>query len=291
MNGLLVIDKPGGMTSRDAVNRVQRWFPRKTKIGHTGTLDPLATGVLVVCVGAATRLADYVQAMGKRYVSRFRLGATSTTDDADGTLTETPNAIPPTREQIDAALAKFVGMIEQVPPAVSALKVEGKRAHDLVRKGQDVQLAARTVRIDAIRVTGYEWPYLDVEVDCGKGTYIRSIARDLGAALGCGGLVQTLRRTRVGGYLAEDAIGLDHDPTTLREDLHPMCSALSVLPVVRIPTASIVHFRHGQTVTCLEGTSQAVGSEVAVTGGYEEVLGVGVVQAQGVVKPKLVLKQ
>ena len=121
MNGLLVIDKPSGMTSRDAVNRVQRWFPRRTKIGHTGTLDPLATGVLVVCVGAATRLADYVQAMGKSYASRFRLGATSTTDDADGTVTETPNAAPPAREQVEAALQSFIGSIEQIPPAVSAL--------------------------------------------------------------------------------------------------------------------------------------------------------------------------
>jgi tRNA pseudouridine55 synthase len=108
MSGLLVIDKPGGMTSRDVVNRVQKWFPRKTKIGHTGTLDPLATGVLVVCVGAATRLADYVQAMGKSYASRFRLGATSTTDDADGTITETPYAVPPTREQLEAALARWI---------------------------------------------------------------------------------------------------------------------------------------------------------------------------------------
>src|SRR5262245_8440011 len=119
MNGLLVIDKPSGVTSRDAVNRVQRWFPRKTKIGHTGTLDPLATGVLVVCVGQATRLADYVQAMGKSYVSRFRLGATSNTDDVDGTVTETPNVVPPTREQIDAALATMVPTYEQVPPAFS----------------------------------------------------------------------------------------------------------------------------------------------------------------------------
>jgi tRNA pseudouridine55 synthase len=291
VNGLLVIDKPGGMTSRDAVNRVQRWFPKKTKIGHTGTLDPLATGVLVVCVGQATRLADYVQAMGKSYAARFRLGATSTTDDADGAVTETPNANVPTREEIDAALIRFIGVIEQVPPAVSALKVQGQRAHDLVRKGEDVKLAARPVRIDAIRVPGYERPYLDVEVDCGKGTYIRSIARDLGAALGCGGLVQTLRRTRVGGYLAEDAISLDQDPTTLRDDLHPMCSALSALPVVRIPTESMVRFRHGQSVRCLEGASQPVGSEVAVTSGYEEVLGVGVIQTQGLVKPKLVLNQ
>src|SRR5436190_19391509 len=109
MNGLLVIDKPSGMTSRDAVNRVQKWFPRKTKIGHTGTLDPLATGVLVVCVGAATRLADYVQAMGKTYRSRFRLGATSTTDDADGEVTVNETAVPPTREEIDAVIPNFIG--------------------------------------------------------------------------------------------------------------------------------------------------------------------------------------
>src|SRR4051812_30079545 len=162
------------MTSRDAVNRVQRWFPKKTKIGHTGTLDPLATGVLVVCIGLATRLADYVQAMGKSYTSRFRLGATSTSDDADGEVAEVPNAPVPTREQIDAALAAFVGNVEQLPPSVSALKVGGRRAHDLVRKGKEVPLAPRTVRIDAVRVLAYEWPWLDVEVDCGKGTYIRS---------------------------------------------------------------------------------------------------------------------
>src|SRR4051794_8908752 len=131
MNGFLVIDKPGGMTSRDVVNRVQKWFPRKTKIGHTGTLDPLATGVLVVCVGAATRLADYVQAMGKSYTSRFRLGATSTSDDADGEITESVLADVPTRERIETLLPKLIGSVYQVPPAVSALKVAGRRAHDL----------------------------------------------------------------------------------------------------------------------------------------------------------------
>jgi tRNA pseudouridine55 synthase len=291
MNGLLVIDKPGGMTSRDAVNRVQRWFPRKTKIGHTGTLDPLATGVLVVCIGQATRLADYVQAMGKSYASRFRLGATSTSDDADGTVTETPNAVAPSREQIDAALTRFIGVIEQVPPAVSALKIEGQRAHDLVRKGAQVKLAARPVRIDAIRVTHYEWPYLDVEVDCGKGTYIRSIARDLGAALGCGGLVQTLRRTKVGRYLVEDAISLDHDPSTISDYLCPMSSALSSFPVVRIPNDSITRFRQGQMVPSLGDAPAIVGCEVAVKGGFEEVIGVGTLQANGLIKPTLVFNQ
>src|SRR5215471_4946403 len=142
MNGLLVIDKPGGMTSRDAVNRVQRWFPRRTKIGHTGTLDPLATGVLVVCVGAATRLADYVQAMGKTYASRFRLGATSTTDDADGAITEAPNAVSPTRVQLEAALSTMIPSYEQVPPSFSALKLGGVRAYELARQGRGAELGA-----------------------------------------------------------------------------------------------------------------------------------------------------
>lgn len=209
MNGLLVIDKPTGMTSRDVVNRVQQWFPRGTKVGHTGTLDPLATGVLVVCVGAATKLADVVQAMGKTYRSQFRLGATSDTDDADGAVTLVTDATPPTEEAVRTALAGFVGVVEQLPPAYSALKVAGRRAHDLARRGEAVELKPRPVRIDAVRLLGYAWPFVEVEVDCGKGTYIRSIARDLGEKLGVGGLVASLRRTRVGPFTAEQAIGLD----------------------------------------------------------------------------------
>src|SRR5262245_3786930 len=246
MNGLLVIDKPSGMTSRDVVNRVQKWFPRKTKIGHTGTLDPLATGVLVVCIGAATRLADYVQAMGKSYASRFQLGATSTTDDADGKVTETPNATIPTREAIDAALKSFIGNVEQVPPAFSALKLDGQRAHDLARQGKEVPLAARTVRIDVIRVFDYAWPFLDVEVDCGKGTYIRSIARDLGDILGCGGLVQTLRRTRVGPFTAEQGIGLDADPASV--NLLPMSAAVVGIPRAKLDAELLRRIRNGQRV-------------------------------------------
>jgi tRNA pseudouridine55 synthase len=288
MNGLLVIDKPTGMTSRDAVNRVQRWFPRRTKIGHTGTLDPLATGVLVVCIGQATRLADYVQAMGKSYASRFRLGATSTSDDADGTVTATPNATPPTRDQIDAALSRFIGVIEQVPPAVSALKVEGQRAHDLVRKGAEVKLAARPVHIDAIRVMGYEWPYLDVEVDCGKGTYIRSIARDLGAALGCGGLVQTLRRTRVGPFTAEQGVGLDADPVSLM--LLPMSAALAGMPKVCLNADEARRLRQGQRVPLTPASGGREPPEASVLIVLEEqgnLLGICVVEGNQL-KPQLV---
>jgi tRNA pseudouridine55 synthase len=212
MNGFLVIDKPGGMTSRDCVNRAQRWFPRKTKIGHTGTLDPLATGVLVLCIGAATKLADRVQAMSKQYETRVRLGATSNTDDADGQIVESPAAAIPTRTEIEAALTRFIGEIEQLPPQFSALKVEGVRAYESARRGVEVALKPRIVRVDGIELLNYDWPWLDLRIDCGKGTYIRSIARDLGALFGVGGIVQSLRRTRVGPFAAEQGIGVDATP-------------------------------------------------------------------------------
>ncbi len=279
MNGLLVIDKPAGMTSRDVVNRVQKWFPRKTKIGHTGTLDPLATGVLVVCVGAATRLADYVQAMGKSYASRFRLGATSTTDDADGAITETPAAVPPTREQLETALAGFVGTIEQVPPAFSALKVSGERAHNLARSGEEVQLAARPVRIDAIRLLHYEWQFADVEVDCGKGTYIRSIARDVGAKLGVGGLVQTLRRTRVGLFTAEQGLTLDAMPDEVTAKMLPMAAAVGGMPQLRMTADEAKRLRQGQRIGCLAsgGRAPPVGIEIALLNETGELVGIGIV--------------
>ena len=284
VNGLLVIDKPGGMTSRDAVNRVQRWFPRKTKIGHTGTLDPLATGVLVVCVGQATRLAEYVQAMGKSYASRFRLGATSNSDDADGAVTEMPNAVPPTRKQIDVALTSFVGVVQQLPPAVSALKIDGRRAHDLARQGKEVVLTPRQVRIDAIRVLAYEWPYLDVEVDCGKGTYIRSIARDLGAALDCGGLVQTLRRTRVGPFAAEQGVGLDTDPSSVQ--LLPMSHAVAGMERVRLSVDETRRIRQGQRVAAPTDHS----GELALDNDSGELVGVGSIE-RGQIKTQVVFPE
>jgi tRNA pseudouridine55 synthase len=275
------------MTSRDAVNRVQKWFPRGTRIGHTGTLDPLATGVLVVCVGAATRLADYVQAMGKTYSSRFRLGATSTSDDADGVVAEKADVETPGRERVEVALGTFVGTIEQVPPAVSALKVAGERAHDLARQGRVVELAARPVRIDAIRLVGYEWPFVDVEVDCGKGTYIRSIARDLGVKLGVGGLVQTLRRTRVGPFTAGEGIGVEERPAVL--PLLPMVRAVAGLPPVRVGAEEARRFRQGQRLRLPSAIGGTPGSEaVAVLDESGGLVGVGTVGA-GWVKPALVL--
>jgi tRNA pseudouridine55 synthase len=287
MNGLLVIDKPGGMTSRAAVNHIQNWFPRKTKIGHTGTLDPGATGVLVVCIGAATRLADLVQAMGKSYTSRFRLGATSTTDDVDGEVSQMLGAVPPTLEQVETALGSFQGLVQQVPPAFSALKLDGQRAHDLARKGMEVDLAARSVRIDAIRLLRYDWPVLDVEVDCGKGTYIRSIARDVGAKLGCGGLVQTLRRTRVGPFTAEQGLGLDADPATVK--LLPMELAVSGMSRVFIDQDQARRFFRGQELRLAPRPGHCGGwITVAVMAPGMKLFAIGEDNGAGLLRPSIV---
>ena len=221
-DGLLVVDKPARMTSRDVVNIAQRWFPRRTKIGHTGTLDPLATGVLVLCVGAATKLVERIQDMGKTYVTSIRLGAVSNTDDADGTIVEKPDANPSSEADILALLPKFLGEISQVPPKFSALKVEGRRAHDLARRGEVVELKSRKVRVDSIRLLSYEWPFADVEIVCGKGTYVRSIARDLGDFLSVGGLVQTLRRTQVGLFTPDMGVTVDATAEAAKAKLLPM---------------------------------------------------------------------
>jgi tRNA pseudouridine55 synthase len=282
MNGLLVIDKPGGMTSRDAVNRAQKWFPRTAKVGHTGTLDPLATGVLVLCVGAATRLAEFVQAMGKGYATRIRLGATSDTDDADGVLTPVAGATPPTEEQVRAALAPLVGTISQLPPAYSALKVNGKRAHELARSGAEVKLAPRPVSVYRIDLLKYDWPHLDLSVECGKGTYIRSLARDLGAALGVGGLVQTLRRTHVGPFTADSGLSLDTDPATVPGKLRPMGEAVADLPRVTLDADAARRFCTGQAMPCGDVTG------VAAVFRDGEFVGVGEA-AGGRVRPKVVI--
>jgi tRNA pseudouridine55 synthase len=260
-SGLLVLDKPAGITSRDAVDRAARWFPRTTKIGHAGTLDPLATGVLVLAVGRATRLIEFVQAMPKCYRARFRLGATSNTDDGDGTITPSPNATPVAAPALRSALERFVGEIDQVPPAYSAARVEGRRAYALARRGDDVTLAPRRVRIDRIDLLDYAWPDVEVDVHCGKGTYIRSIARDLGSALAVGGYVVTLRRLRIGPFTVDQAVELDADPETARGKLLPMSSAVSGLPAVTIKPDDLRRLRNGLAVAATGNGQVAVLAE------------------------------
>jgi tRNA pseudouridine55 synthase len=259
-DGLLVLDKPGGVTSRDAVDVALRWFPRRTRMGHTGTLDPLATGVLVLCLGAATRLAEYVQRMGKTYRAELRLGARSDTDDADGVITSVATAAPPDVAAVAACLSGFVGAIEQTPPAYSAAKVAGRRAYDLARQGQQVDLRSRIVHIYGIDVLHYEYPSLNLEVRCGKGTYIRALARDLGERLGCGALVQSLRRTCVGPFTVDDAVTPGAEAASAVARLRPLEEAVAELPRVVVTDEEVRRLCQGQAVPRdgFDGTDFAV---------------------------------
>jgi tRNA pseudouridine55 synthase len=206
-DGLIVVDKPGGMTSHDVVARVRR-LAKTRRVGHGGTLDPMATGVLVVGVNRATRLLTYVIGSTKGYRATIRLGQTTVTDDAEGEVTATASVDGVTDEAIRAGLASQTGEIDQVPSAVSAIKVDGQRAYKRVREGEDVELPARRVTIYQLDVEDIRrGGHLDVDIDvsCSSGTYIRAIARDLGRTLGCGGHLTALRRTAVGGFTLAEA--------------------------------------------------------------------------------------
>jgi tRNA pseudouridine55 synthase len=206
--GVINLDKPAGISSARAVDRVKRLFPRRTKVGHAGTLDPFATGVLLVLVGKATKSCEKLMDQPKQYETTIKFGATTATDDPDSP--ETPiDCDPVPVQRVHATLARFVGSIEQRPPAFSALKVAGRRASDLAREGTPVQLDARPVNVYGIELLDYAWPLLKLRIDCGRGTYIRSIGRDLGEVLGVGGYLRQLRRTRVGDFRVEDAVSLD----------------------------------------------------------------------------------
>ena len=217
--GIVVVDKPAGMSSHDVVARCRRIFSTR-RVGHAGTLDPMATGVLVVGVDRATKILGLLAAASKSYAATIRLGQTTSTEDAEGELLQSVSAAHVTDEAIAAAIAGLRGEIEQVPSAVSAIKVEGRRAYRLVREGHAVELVARPVRIDRFELLGMRRHVggadgllsvtdVDIEVDCSSGTYIRALARDLGAALGVGGHLTSLRRTRVGRFGLDRARSLD----------------------------------------------------------------------------------
>jgi len=256
--GLLVLDKPLGLTSRAAVDRVQGWFPRGTRIGHTGTLDPLARGVLVLTLGAATRLGEYVQRMGKTYRTTICLGTRSATDDAEGPLEQVADAPVPDRAAVDRVLPAFLGNVAQVPPAFSAAKVAGRRAYALARRGADVTLEPRLVHIERIDILAYAYPQLELEVHCGKGTYIRSLARDLGEHLGCGGYVTALRRLRVGPFDVAGALPLDANREAAWAHLLPLATALQELPALQLPPAQARLLCQGRAVPLTVELQQAV---------------------------------
>ena len=208
ISGLLNLYKPAGWTSRDVVNRVER-LTKPARAGHAGTLDPLAVGVLIVAVGSSTRLINAVQERSKEYRGTFQLGCRSDTDDNTGEITPVEFNHQPTRDEIEFLLPRFIGEITQVPPRFSAVHVNGRRAYDLARKGQSVDLAPRQVHVSRLEILDYVWPRLELMIECGSGTYIRSIGRDLGDLLGCGAMMTDLVRTRIGPFRSEDSIRVD----------------------------------------------------------------------------------
>jgi tRNA pseudouridine55 synthase len=253
MFGFLNIHKPPAVTSRDVVNRIQRVLPRKTKIGHAGTLDPLATGVLVICIGPATRLVPFIHEFSKSYHAEFQLGVRSDTDDISGQVEPVADAPIVPREVIEAALPSFRGRILQTPPQYSAIQIGGRRAYDLARAGESVELQPREMTVHRLELVDFDWPRLTLDIECSSGTYIRSIGRDLGERLSCGGVMTTLVRTAVGPFRIEDAI----DPnqltreTILQRLIDPLF-ALPDYPRVVLSNNQIADFYCGRAVRPME---------------------------------------
>jgi tRNA pseudouridine55 synthase len=248
LSGILNVNKPAGLTSRDAVNRVERALGR-AKCGHAGTLDPLATGVLVVCVGQATRLIQYVQQMPKHYRAVFVLGRRSATDDVEGEVELLEGATVPTWAEIEAALPKFVGDIQQRPPAHSAIKIGGKRAYHLARRGEEFELTARPVSIYRLEVLRYEYPELEIAIECGSGTYVRSLGRDLAEVLGTAGVMSALARSAIGPFRVEEGVNPDVLTTeAAMTKLQPPLAAMHSLPRIDLTPAQLLELRHGRPI-------------------------------------------
>lgn len=256
LSGLLNVYKPIDWTSRDVVNRVER-LVKPAKAGHAGTLDPLAEGVLVVAVGTSTRLISGVQEREKEYRATFQLGLRSDTDDNSGQITPTENVQPSTRAAIEALLPRFLGEISQVPPQFSAVHVDGKRAYHLARQGQAVDLAPRTVRVDRLEILDFTWPRLELLIECGSGTYVRSIGRDLGELLGCGAVMTALQRTRIGPFCISDAVAVDDlQRETIGTRLQPPARAVEHWPSHRCDDAELWEIAHGRMLVLPEFSEQ-----------------------------------
>lgn len=268
VNGWLIIDKPTGMTSTHAVSRVKRIFSAK-KAGHAGTLDPLATGILPIAFGEATKTVPFVQDGEKAYRFTVRWGIETDCDDADGRITATSDQRP-RAEDVQALLPRFVGTIMQTPPAYSAIKIGGQRAYDLARDGEQVEIPPRPVTIHALRLVDATADEAVIEAECGKGTYVRAIARDLGRLLQCHGHVTALRRTRVGPFYESDAIVLEEleaEGAVAASFLLPVETGLSALPCVIVDRNAAARLRRGQSLLLRGRDAPSGGMAYAACGG------------------------
>jgi len=256
--GFIIVDKPVGPTSHNIVTIVRHGTGVR-KVGHAGTLDPRASGVLVLCLGPATRLSEYLSTSSKRYQAVVRFGAATETYDAEGPVVQQTEAVP-TLEEIQAVLPEFRGEIEQVPPPFSAIKVRGKKAYELARAGQEVQLEPRVVTIHLLGVLEYRSPDLLLDIECTAGTYIRSLAHDLGARVSTGAYLANLRRTRAGPFSLEDAVPLPKLEVGFltnkwKRYLQPAAKALPDLPMVKVEGDNLERIRFGQRIPAEPGSS------------------------------------
>ncbi|MCA8200310.1 tRNA pseudouridine(55) synthase TruB [Burkholderia sp. AU33545] len=288
LDGVLLLDKPVGLSSNDALIRAKRLLLAK-KAGHTGTLDPLASGLLPLCFGEATKFSQDLLEADKTYEATMRLGVRTTTGDAEGDVLDT-RAVECDRPAVEAALARFTGEIVQVPPMYSALKRDGKPLYEYARAGQTVEREGRNVTIHALDLLACELPDVTFRVTCSKGTYVRTLAEDIGEALGCGAHLTMLRRTGVGALTLEHAVTLDalSDATEAARDawLQPVDALLSTFPLVRLDEACAKRFLHGQRLplSALDPIDAAEGERVRV---YDAVRLLGVARkANGVLAPE-----
>ncbi len=253
VSGVLVVDKPIGLTSHDVVQIIRRGTGIR-RAGHTGTLDPRASGVLVVLIGPAVRLSEYVSASDKRYQATVRLGSSTDTYDADGVMTTTEVSVDEiTEEQFTEVLEQFIGEIEQVPPPYSAVKVKGKKAYEMARQGEEVELTPRKINVYSLEVLEWAPPEVVIDVYCSSGTYVRSLANDLGNELGCGAHLVGLRRTKSGRFTLRDAVPMRRlqeafDSGDWYRHLIPAAEALADWPMVELNADDVELVRHGHRV-------------------------------------------
>lgn len=249
MKGILLVDKPAGMTSHDVVDRIRR-AARMKRVGHTGTLDPAATGLLILCLGPATRLSEHFTGLDKTYEGTMRLGVETVSYDLDGEIVAEHPVPELSMDSIQAECDKFVGQIQQIPPMVSAVKIDGERLYKLARKGETVERPARSVHVRAYDVLSYSAPDARVRVTCSSGTYVRSLCHDVGQALGCGAALASLRRLAVGRHQIDDALPLDAftSPDAVEERLLPMGDALE-LPVAFLEDSALSALANGNPIS------------------------------------------
>ncbi len=293
VDGMLVVDKPGGMSSNDAVQKAKRLFAAR-KVGHTGSLDPLATGVLPLCFGEATKFSQYLLAADKRYRAHIRLGVATDTGDADGkTVAERPaEGIGP--EDIERALQCFRGEIMQAPPMFSAVKHRGQPLYKLARQGIEIEREARAVTIYSNELIAFEHDEFELETHCSKGTYVRAIAGEIGELLGCGAHVTALRRTRAGPYDESDLVTFDklegaREQGSLDPFLQPVWSAVREWPEVLLNRDLAYYLRHGQPVIVPHSPTDGWVRLVESSGADRRFLGVGEVLDDGRIAPRRLL--